>query len=208
MTADTMAKFLTRSALEAKAREALAFSSIMCYPVEPIAVAKAYKVDVRVASFSLPNICGVLRMNGGKPQILVNRRDPSVRQRFTIAHELGHFVLDHSTDPDFVDSDVDVLYRISGDSEDKPSDKRMEIQANHFAAGLLMPAEWVREAMVKTTGIHALAELFVVSPEAMRIRLANLPTREWSACQTLAVAMSSRTRATPLEGVFNRAGRA
>jgi len=78
--------------------------------------------------------------------------------------------------PDFVDSDIDVLYRVSGDSYDKPSDKRTEIQANHFAAGLLMPERWIREWLGRTSDPIELAAIFLVSPEAMRIRLANLPT--------------------------------
>lgn len=99
------------------------------------------------------------------PLITYNPYESGTRTRFTIAHELGHHCLLHGekdrlTPPDF-----------NSDAKDQD-----EVQANKFAAELLMPEEAVR-AMVsvrKITDISRLAKLFNVSRFAMAYRLEAL----------------------------------
>lgn len=98
----------------------------------------------------------------------VDSSEPSVRQRFTAAHELGHFVLHRNL---IGDSHQDnYLLR----AEDLTNSQ--EAAANRFAADLLMPRELISEAINQgTTHVRDLAKLFNVSETAMSIRL-GLPT--------------------------------
>lgn len=96
--------------------------------------------------------------------IFVDEDEPAVRQRFTAAHELGHFVLHKESIGDR--NEDNYLLRSDGMSN------RQEVEANQFAANLLMPMELVQKAMEEGhTTPRALADLFCVSKLAMSIRL-------------------------------------
>ncbi|MPX98098.1 ImmA/IrrE family metallo-endopeptidase, partial [Salinivibrio sp. VYel6] len=99
----------------------------------------------------------------------VNSRDSVNRQRFTLAHEIGHHVLGHVTPG-------------SGKMRDYPgsfssnSIRWEEIEANNFAAELLMPEEAVKYMVYHQamSSIEELARAFQVSEVAMHYRLTNL----------------------------------
>lgn len=100
--------------------------------------------------------------NNNRPTIIVNTKEPLPRQRFTMAHELGHHVL-HGNE-----SFRDPLHQIPG------SDPK-EIEANTFAANFLMPELQFR--MLVESGNHnaaSLAALLGVSMSALNIRLESL----------------------------------
>ena len=100
--------------------------------------------------------------------IFVDEDEPAVRQRFTAAHELGHFVL-HRESVGHKNED-NYLLRSEGMSN------RQEAEANKFAASLLMPFDLIEEAMKSgITTPKDLAKHFKVSEIAMSIRL-GLPT--------------------------------
>lgn len=139
-------------------------------PVRLSQLARALGVPVKAATLA-PGISGEIRPDGESFVIRVNRHDPSKRQRFTVAHELSHFLL-HADQINTGISD-DVLYRSA------LSDRR-EAQANRLAADVLMPDELVRasveEAQEKGVGdlVLFLAEQFLASEGAMRIKLEQL----------------------------------
>ena len=123
-------------------------------------------------------LSGVLVKENDRIVIGVNSTDPKNRQRFTIAHELGHLLLQHPGEI-FVDH---VISR-----RDKKSSLAIdwqEIEANKFAAELLMPedlllekAQFIQENNNGITAIALLTQLakdFQVSAQAMEIRLTNL----------------------------------
>ena len=93
--------------------------------------------------------------------ILVNGDDPEYRQRFTIAHEIGHAYLGHG----------DAYRNTTTRTYSGP-----EIEANCFAAELLMPTIAMRVLIEveKITDPTELRGIFNVSAEAMRYRLQNL----------------------------------
>jgi Zn-dependent peptidase ImmA (M78 family) len=99
--------------------------------------------------------------------IRVNRHEHKHRQRFTIAHEIAHFVLHKDEIRDGITEDT--FYR-SGLPE------RREWEANRLAADILMPWDLVRALAAdgKTTPSE-LAQELEVSQAAMHIRL-GLPT--------------------------------
>jgi Zn-dependent peptidase ImmA (M78 family) len=93
----------------------------------------------------------------------VNKSDTSTRKRFTIAHELSHFLLHRN----YISNGVldDVLYRsehLSG---------AQETEANKFAADILMPYTLLQAAASRAINVDDLARTFGVSPQAMSIRL-------------------------------------
>ena len=154
-------------------------------PVEVKEIASA--LDLRIVLDDLgSDVSGLLVARNQTACIAVKRTDPAVRQRFTIAHEIGHFVLGHHLHKDrFVHADQhhQVVYRSQSASEGLDP---LEIQANQFAASLLMPAKLVREqiagirrqqqdpAPLQENDVSRLAREFRVSEQAMTIRLTTL----------------------------------
>lgn len=99
-------------------------------------------------------------------RIIVNANDNPRRRRFTMAHEVAHFILHR----DLLGEDVvdDALYRSAALSDE------YERQADRFAAQILLPAEMVRDAYKSLKVLSLLAQLFDVSDAALRIRLSGL----------------------------------
>jgi Zn-dependent peptidase ImmA (M78 family) len=101
-------------------------------------------------------------------RILVNVREVATRQRFTIAHELGHWVCQ------VLEGDTEPVYCRAEDVGLDPVAKALEREANVFAAELLMPEDAVRVAAA-----GAPAERFGVSGEAMAWRLYSFGLGEY-----------------------------
>lgn len=106
--------------------------------------------------------------------IAVEANDHEHRQRFTIAHEIGHFALHYQAHPEwetFTCSDADMQVQSSGPT---PHTQR-EWEANLFASEMLMPAEQVKlmHRVVKAS-LFKLSRHFQVSRQAMEIRLGRL----------------------------------
>jgi Zn-dependent peptidase ImmA (M78 family) len=145
-------------------------------PVDVEAIARRLDVDVRYEPFDGGLSGALYRDNIGHAVLGVNNWHAEVRQRFTIAHELGHLQLHH--DELFVDG---VLKR---DDQSSLAIRSHEIEANAFAAELLMPRKLIlaeiNELFVANPTPDAtrltehLAGLFDVSEQAMQFRLVNL----------------------------------
>ncbi len=101
---------------------------------------------------------GELRVEGDDALILIRKGEALVRQRFTVAHELGHLML-HSVD------------RAHRHSDSTFAGTPREVQANQFAADLLMPL-WMMDPAVHAFGadLKKLAQLFKVSEQAAKLR--------------------------------------
>ncbi len=161
----------SRREIEDQAAEILRSHGLFSIPVDPVTLANREGIRVNNAKFSDENLSGLVAKRGSNVTILVNQSDVPFRKRFTIAHELGHHFLHLLSDGDFVDTQVD-LFRDAEAGESAP--KSVEVQANQFAAALLMPETLVRQAFEKTQSLPELARLFNVSEEAMAIRLGRL----------------------------------
>lgn len=117
------------------------------------------------------------RRPDGTAVIGVNALESETRQRFTIAHEIGHLVL-HDAEL-HVDEDFGVRFR---DARSGQAVDAAEIEANQFASHLLMPAAFLRKdvrahAVVDlddSETIEQLARKYGVSVQAMTFRLAKL----------------------------------
>jgi Zn-dependent peptidase ImmA (M78 family) len=122
------------------------------------------------------DISGMLVTKGGKTTICIAKDQHSNRQRFTIAHEIGHHRLRHLFAGEHVHVDR-VIMRNARSSEG--TDLR-EIEANQFAASLLMPEEMVHHHLHALKShyvedvVRQLAKQFKVSEQAMAFRLSDL----------------------------------
>lgn len=107
---------------------------------------------------------GVYEGPEGGNVIRINPFESSQRRRFTLAHEIGHHIMQHGARL----RDPVANFSMSADP--------IEREANQFAAELLMPEEAVRQ-LVRIDRIHdlsTLAQRFNVSEAAMHYRLKNL----------------------------------
>ena len=165
---------LTKSSIEAIATDTLHQHGLHSIPVDPVALANRLGIKVNNAKFSEPSLAALLSKRGSNVWILLDESGHPHRKRFSIAHELGHHFLHLHTDGEMIDHNAD-LFRVNEyDSEDMTQERVKEIQANQFAAALLMPEILVRQAWQKRRSISELARLFQVSEEAMGYRIASL----------------------------------
>lgn len=166
---------------EREAERLLERTGLRAVPVRVDVVAK--KLGVEISEQPLEDsISGLLYRDGERTVIGVNKAQPPARRRFTLGHELGHLVM-HPGRPLVLDSSIRVNWR---DDAAAGSD-REEVEANAFAAALLMPADLVRAeieqllrepeaARTKTLEkvVKQLARRFRVSEQAMHFRLLGL----------------------------------
>ncbi len=126
------------------------------------------------------NVSGFILQESGKSLIAINSFHPAVRQRFTMAHELGHFLLKHKPKGMIVDeNDFPLLWR---DDEASRGADVHEREANFFASALLMPQEFLEKDLrhlrnVEThndTFIRTLARKYGVSSHALLLRISRL----------------------------------
>lgn len=161
------------------AKKALEFSWDKTFPVDPSRIASGLvkkengnefriKVTGRTPFHDdLGTASGYAEFREGEQPHFVcayNVTEPDYRQRFTIAHELGHVLLGH----------VSKGKKAKRDDNFNPRGDWDEVDANAFAAELLMPEAHVREKVRTETNISELARFFGVSPTAIRNRLKNL----------------------------------
>ena len=137
-------------------------------PVQTVPIARDLGLKVYRSSGWSKNLSGLIRKDkkyGGESgfAIFVNANHPEHRRRFTIAHEIAHFVLHGRIIGDGIRDDA--LYR-SGLSN------RVEAQANRLAADILMPRHLLDPLLVgKDVDVETLARTFNVSKSAMSIRI-------------------------------------
>lgn len=129
-------------------------------------VAETWGASVSVAPLD-PGISGfIIKHAGDDARIYVNRNDSAERQRFTLAHEIGHLVERRSLAKDNEYSFTD--YRNTQDEYNLH-----EFFADEFAGELLMPAGPLIRT-VRDNGEFAAAKQFGVSVPAIQKRLRRL----------------------------------
>lgn len=137
-------------------------------PVDPFQIAQ--KLGVKAFSAALDEgVSGLLiKRSGQDAEIYVHAADSSNRQRFTCAHELGHYVK-RSAAGDEAWEYVEQRNLISSEGTNEE-----EVYANRFAAALLMPKSEVTKRFTNAASAATLAPEFGVSADAMHFRLVNL----------------------------------
>lgn len=166
---------MTRPKVEQDAEELLVECDALRLPIDLAKISKHLKV--RVVEEDLDDdVSGLLVLKNKSAAIAVNREHALNRQRFSVAHEIGHFRLHADKQDVFVDR-AHVYYR---NKRSATGEEKMEIEANGFAAALLMPTKLLQKDLEDTHGtitdrdISNLANRYGVSEQAMSFRLANL----------------------------------
>jgi Zn-dependent peptidase ImmA (M78 family) len=156
-------------------------SDLRTIPINLNGVAEFANATVTTTDLS-HGLSGFAYQKDGTRFIGVNRAEGSERQRFTLAHELGHLFLHRDESLRY---DQGLMMLRNSHSSDGTDIK--EIEANRFAAELLMPEEALRTDMATLPDIDfmvesketrqyikQLAEKYQVSAQAMSVRIATL----------------------------------
>lgn len=138
----------------------LLYPEVCTFPVNPVRVANRLGIQV-LKDNSRENIDG--RYDADKNVIYLNTEQSLLRRRFTVCHELGHALMGHGSSP----RDNSKTYTRS-DYDPK------EVEANTFAAALLMPPQAVRTCVARGYSFGQMCNYFGVSSMAMAIRLKQL----------------------------------
>ena len=154
------------------AEQFLKEEGITTLPVDPFAIARSRDIEVQGKPESQGGVSGMLLRHGNNFGIIYSTHIQSEGfQRFSVSHELGHYFLEghidqvlqngvHASHAGFVTADP------------------FELEADHFAAGLLMPETPFRRAMDELDhcldAIETLAAQCITSRTATAIRFAEL----------------------------------
>lgn len=152
-------------------------------PIDIESIILSNGIKIREDSSLDNGIIGKITFEADKAIISINpfENTYSSRRRFTLAHEFAHYVLhSNSGEREFIDMS-DAMYRTEASNE-------FEIEANHFAACILMPEISIveeAERLIKYFRDHPmefsedefvrrLALTFNVSMQSMRFKLTNI----------------------------------
>ncbi len=162
--------------IEALTQKILCECNVTEPPVPIEEIARRYGLQIRFQALQ-SDLSGFLYREQQRGVIGVNSFHPKVRQRFTMAHELGHFFL-HQNDALYVDKAVQAKFRNNLSQQGIDED---EMEANLFAAEILMPRDLIAQDLERTEAIDILDEDFDqlahrynVSTQALFLRLMNL----------------------------------
>ena len=168
---------MTKREIIQRAKEFCEENQINEFPVKIVEICKKHGFKV-YEEYLRKDVSGFIvvhsenfRNYDSKKVIVVNRFDSAARRRFTVAHELAHYVL-HKGDKELY------AHRDAGD------DSRIEQEANLFASNILMPEEAVRDYVTLISDrvgeipfslcVKYIANKFAVSMAAAEVRLNQL----------------------------------
>jgi Zn-dependent peptidase ImmA (M78 family) len=183
-----------RTQIESLVEDLLKRCDIIEPPIDVEKIARLLKIPVRYELLPEAISGFLLDDNDDTRTIVVNKKHPRQRQRFTIAHEIGHFALGHDTDQVHVEKDYTIalrlddkaakraLFRKKSHAAPGETRERAEVHANTFAAALLMPKSMIRTDLKNAIHlgefddslIDELTERYEVSSRALLIQLNTL----------------------------------
>ena len=174
---------IRRKLISEKAEQLRELAKQKKLPIDPFVVAKHLGIQVECASAPSDDISGFLLIDHKKSLIGLNCDHSETRKRFTLSHEIGHYILQHhlGKGTPHVDKQMSIQFRNAASAT---GSKIEEIEANLFAAELLMPEHMLKRSLQKCPNlclgsenddtISTLAEEFGVSGAAMTVRLSSL----------------------------------
>lgn len=137
-------------------------------PIDPERIAAHLNITVTRLPLE-PGVSGMLRVEPDWAEIFVNSDDTPARQRFTIAHEIGHY--HERTSRGMADFNV-IDYRSTENYN------LHEFYADEFAASLLMPRQPLTQAINEGLTLPLIAARFDVSLAAAKMRVDRLGLEE------------------------------
>ena len=157
--------------------------AVRALPVPVDKIAKGLGAQLRYSPLD-EELSAMIYISGDRPIIGVNSLHSPNRQRFLIAHETAHLALHRHliSGKVHVDKEFQVpLARLNRDEISALGTDAIEIQANQFAAELLMPRAWFEAALASKSfdidnesPLDELAKKFRVSRQALEYRIRNL----------------------------------
>ncbi|TLD94490.1 ImmA/IrrE family metallo-endopeptidase [Helicobacter jaachi] len=154
---------LTKKEIALRAQKTLKAHSDGEYPIKVVDLAHAMGLRVMETKFTKDSIAGLLDMN--ERTIYIAKSEGYARKRFSIAHEIGHYVLHKE---ECQKEGRHISYR---DEISSLGFEIKEIEANFFAANLLMPKESVMSLVLEGYTLEEMAHYFNVSNVSMGYRL-------------------------------------
>lgn len=163
----------TRRMVARVANELLTETTLAGPPVDPLSIARSQEIVVEGRPDIVDGYSGCLLCEGSTFGIFYSTRIPSDGfQRFTVAHELGHAHLPHHLEELFSSSGVHLS------RSDFSSPLSHELEADYFAAELLMPDAWfrksIRSSRMGKAAVQALANEYSTSLTSTALRYAHL----------------------------------
>lgn len=126
-------------------------------------------VGINLLPYAFPEkVSAILLKESDMLVVGVNSTHHPNRQRFSIAHEIGHYLLGHYKD---IFVDMSEISEGQFDTSDTEHNKVQEQEANHFAGELLMPLFMLKRDFQKIRNVEEVAKLYKVSKDALWIRL-------------------------------------
>jgi Zn-dependent peptidase ImmA (M78 family) len=173
---------IRRKMIRERAVELLDRYDVKKAPVDVEKIVERMGIEV-VREPAEDSLSGFILRDPKRPKVLlgVNENHHPNRQRFTIAHECGHFLL-HQGEKLHVDKESSGYQIKLRDAESSTGKKIDEMEANLFAAELLMPVRFLDLDLAKNAPmslsddamIKKLAEKYKVSAQALTLRLTYL----------------------------------
>ena len=149
-------------------------------PIDVEDIARKLNIIVVRRPYTAKNqLAAMLIREAGKVIIALNGDHDKQKQRFSIAHEIGHYML-HPVEKLVVDREFAVNFR---DSKSSIGKHIQEIEANRFASNLLIPEKFLindlrsylmEDNVDKNKISRKLSKKYVVSPLTMNIRINSL----------------------------------
>lgn len=181
MTVGKTVGVLTQQDIKIKARALLQSCGLYRLPLEVDALASCIGLQVNYTPLD-DDYSGLLVIRDGTAVAHINKLHHPNRQRFSLAHEIGHFVLHEeqqtSGESAYVDKSMRLYHRAD---REFGQDARMEWQANVFAAEILMPEQLLRSKIFDEgydledeNDVSRLAVVLKVSEQALAIRLTRM----------------------------------
>lgn len=165
--------------LEQRAEKTLRDTDTYRVPVAIDLVAQRLNLTMEAAALG-ENVSGMLVVKGERGAIGYNSTHARVRQRFTISHEIAHYLL-HTRKSGKAQLFIDRHVTFRRDENSSTGVDQEEVEANQLGAALLMPRGLVQQEVRKhdlnlddEDAVSLLAKRFQVSTTAMSNRLANL----------------------------------
>lgn len=140
-------------------------------PVDVEGLAHALGLKIRRANMSPDDSGEIEKIGPNNYVITVNENHSYTRQRFTIAHEISHFILHRNKMGDGISDNK--LYRSNTKSRlvNLNIGAKEETEANQFAVNILMPFDLIKTLKEEGYSADQLAEKLEVSIQAIKIRL-------------------------------------
>lgn len=176
----TLMRYPRKKLAQKAAHDELERETITAPPVPIERIARAHGLTIRYETTDGENISGALYVGVGSGVIGVNDSHHENRQRFTVAHELGHFLLHaRAKAPNAVF--LDQKFTWNRDTESELATNPEEIEANQFAAEILVPLAMLKADIESgdydvevDDDLRRLAKRYKVSLQTLTFRLQAL----------------------------------